>query len=86
MEKERKLKKTKKHKIENTRKRDAYKKVVKIRYTKEENNNVMSRYDHKIETSLEGIVDSYVSNIFPKNQKEATKRQENPKVKTLRSH
>ena len=27
----------------------------KIRYTKEENNNVMSRYDHKIETSLEGI-------------------------------
>merc|ERR1712004_52418 len=31
------------------------KRVVKIRYTKEENNNVMSRYDHKIETSLEGI-------------------------------
>jgi len=28
---------------------------MKIRYTKEENNNVMSRYDHKIETSLEGI-------------------------------
>jgi len=29
--------------------------MMKIRYTKEENNNVMSRYDHKIETSLEGI-------------------------------
>ena len=27
----------------------------KIRYTYEENNNLMSRYDHKIETSLEGI-------------------------------
>ena len=26
-----------------------------IRYTQGENNNVMSRYDHKIETSLEGI-------------------------------
>ena len=25
------------------------------RIPKEENNNVMSRYDHKIETSLEGI-------------------------------
>jgi len=30
-------------------------KKKKIRYTLEENNNVMSRYDHKIETSLEGI-------------------------------
>jgi len=34
----------------------SYKRLLwKIRYTKEENNNVMSRYDHKIETSLEGI-------------------------------
>ena len=30
-------------------------KMKRIRYTIEENNNVMSRYDHKIETSLEGI-------------------------------
>ena len=29
--------------------------MKRIRYTIEENNNVMSRYDHKIETSLEGI-------------------------------
>ena len=26
-----------------------------IKYTTNKNNNVMSRYDHKIETSLEGI-------------------------------
>merc|ERR1739844_585877 len=30
-------------------------KMERIRYTIEENNNIMSRYDHKIETSLEGI-------------------------------
>ena len=34
---------------------ETHRKGRKIRYTKEENNNVMSRYDHKIETSLEGI-------------------------------
>ena len=28
---------------------------MKTKYTIEENKNLMSRYDHKIETSLEGI-------------------------------
>ena len=30
-------------------------KTAEIKYTTNKNNNVMSRYDHKIETSLEGI-------------------------------
>ena len=29
--------------------------IIRDQIEKEENNNVMSRYDHKIETSLEGI-------------------------------
>jgi len=47
---------------------------MKIRYTKEENNNVMSRYDHKIETSLEDKESTYNLREPSKEKSESKRR------------
>jgi len=56
-------------------------KMKRIRYTIEENNNVMSRYDHKIETSLEGIEHLSKENKEEIERKMKEKNNYSPKVR-----